>query len=61
MHDVDICLILIVHLIQNQLVFIKKLIYLMIHGIVRCKEKVKTNNGNSTRKKVWAIMIQKIL
>ena len=25
------------------------------------KHKVKTNNGNSTRKKVWAVMIQKIL
>ena len=25
------------------------------------KHKVKTNNGNSTRKKVWAVMIRKIL
>ena len=37
MHDVDVRLILIVHLIQNQLVFIKKLIYFKIHGIVHCK------------------------
>ena len=35
MHDVDVRLIIVVHLIQNQLVFIKKLIDLMIHGIVR--------------------------
>ena len=37
MPDVALRLILIVHLIQNQLVFIKKLIYFIIHGIVRCK------------------------
>ena len=37
MHDVDVRLILIVHLIQNQLVFVKKLIYFKIHGIVRRK------------------------
>ena len=35
MHDVDVCLILIVHLIQNQLVL--KKIYFKIHGIVHCK------------------------
>ena len=61
MHDVDVCLILIVHLIQNQLVFIKKLIYFVIHELCVVKHKVKTNNGNSTRKKVWAVMIRKIL
>ena len=52
MHDVDVRLILIVHFIQNHLVFIRKLIYFKIHGIVRCKHKVKTNHvekhlGNS--------------
>ena len=35
MHDVDVRLILIVHFIQNHLVFIRKLIYFKIHGIVR--------------------------
>ena len=47
MHDVDVRLILIVHLIQNRLVFIKKLTYFKIHRM----HKLKTNNGNSTRKK----------
>ena len=37
MHDVDVRLILIVHLIQNHLVFIRKLIYFKGHGIVRYK------------------------
>ena len=37
MHDVDVRLILIVHFIQNHLVFIRKLIYIKIHGIVRRK------------------------
>ena len=50
MHDVDVCLILIVHFIQNHLVFIRKLIYFKIHGIVRLRNKVKTNNGKSCRK-----------
>ena len=40
MHDVDVRLILIVHLIQNQLVLFKK-IYFKIHGIVHCKGKNK--------------------
>ena len=52
MHDVDVRLILIVHFIQNHLVFIRKLIYFKIHGIVRWRQKVKTNHvekhlGNS--------------
>ena len=50
MHDVDVRLILIVHFIQNHLVFIRKLIYFKIHGIVRVRHKVKTNNGKSCRK-----------
>ena len=33
MHDVDVRLVLIVHLIQNQLVFKK----VKIHGILHCK------------------------
>ena len=37
MHDVDVRLIRIVHLIQNQLVFIKKLIYFEIHRTVHRK------------------------
>ena len=37
MHDVDGRLILIVHFIQNRLVFIRKLMYFKIHGIVRRK------------------------
>ena len=37
MHDVDVRLILIVHFIQNHLIFIRKLIYFKIHGIVLCK------------------------
>ena len=37
MHDVDVCLILIVDFIQKHLVFIRKLIYFKIHGIVRFK------------------------
>ena len=41
MHDVNVRLILIVHFIQNHLVFIRKLIYFKIHGIVRCKAKKK--------------------
>ena len=49
MHDVDVRLILIVHFIQNHLVFIRKLIYFKTHGIVR-RHKVKKNNGKSCRK-----------
>ena len=60
MHDVDVRLILIVHFIQNHLVFIRKLIYFKIHGIMRCKTQVKTNNGKSG-KNIWAILIRKIL
>ena len=37
MHVVDVHLILIVHFIQNHLVFIRKLIYFKIHEIVRRK------------------------
>ena len=50
MHDVDVRLILIVHFVQNHLVFIRKLIYFKIHGIVVVRHKVKTNNGQSCRK-----------
>ena len=58
MHDVDVRLILIVHLIQNQLVLCKK-IYFKIHGIVHCKgKKIVTIH---LAKKVWAIKIWKTL
>ena len=57
MHDVDVRLILIVHLIQNQLVL--QNIYFRIHGIVIVK--LETKSDNSFRKKNWAIKIWKIL
>ena len=52
MHDVDVRLILIVHFIQNHLVFVRKLIYFKIHAWRLCivEHKVITNNGNSFRK-----------
>ena len=50
MHVVDVPLILIVHFIQNHLVFIRNLIYFKIHGIVLARHKVKTNNGKLCRK-----------
>ena len=48
MHDVDVRLILIVHLIQNQLVLEKKTI---LRFMELCIVKVKTKGGNSFRKK----------
>ena len=50
MHDVDVRLILIVHFIQNHLVFIRKVIYFKIHELCVVRHKVKTNNGKSCRK-----------
>ena len=53
MHDVDVRLTLIVHFIQNHLVFIRKLIYFKIHGIVRHK--------TSSKKQIMANHVEKHL
>ena len=50
MHEVDARLILIVHFIKNHLVFIRKLIYFKIHGIVRCKTYSKKIMANHVEK-----------
>ena len=47
MHDVDVRLVLIVHLIQNQLVYKN----VKIHGVVHCK--------SQSKKQIMAIHLEK--